>query len=121
MTSSFLEARSLRVTRNGRAIVNDVSLRLARGHMLGLVGPNGAGKSTVLRALAGLAAPAEGEIVLDGQSLLSIPLSDRARTISYLAQERVIGWNIPVRSLVRLGRLPHGDRLTPIDDQAIAG
>jgi iron complex transport system ATP-binding protein len=119
MTGPSLEARRMKILRQGRAVVEDFSLRLERGRLVCLVGPNGAGKSTALRALCGLTTPDAGEILLDGRPLHAVAPRERARTIGYLAQERTIGWNIPVRELIALGRLPHGDRLTAVDEAAI--
>ena len=59
-----LEAISLACERGGRAVFSDVSFSLAAGQLLELSGPNGSGKSSLLRLIAGLGEPANGEIAL---------------------------------------------------------
>ena len=93
------------VSLGGRRIVEDISTDLAGG-VTGLIGPNGAGKSTLMRAIAGLV-PSEGSILIDGTSIGSMPLRDRARRIAYLPQGQAVHWPLTVERLVSLGRLPH--------------
>ena len=102
-----LEARDLRYSINGHAAVDGVSVALRRGELLGLVGPNGAGKSTLLRLLAGLLAPQQGAVTLEGAPLSSQAPEQRARRIGYLAQAGEVHWPLSVERLVALGRLPH--------------
>lgn len=63
-----LQAKSLACQRGGRAVFSDVSFALSSGQLLELRGPNGSGKSSLLRLIAGLGEPVQGEIVLDGGS-----------------------------------------------------
>lgn len=93
------------ITLGGRRVVEAVSADLGGG-VIGLIGPNGAGKSTLVRAVAGLI-PAEGAILIDGASIASMPLRDRARRIAYLPQGQSVHWPLTVARLVALGRLPH--------------
>ncbi len=93
---------------NGR--LTDVSVELAPGRITAICGPNGAGKSTLLECLAGLLAPASGGVFLDGKEIRGLPPRARARRVGYLPQQGEIAWDVPVRSLIELGRLPHGDR-----------
>jgi iron complex transport system ATP-binding protein len=120
--TALLTAQALSVTLGGRAVLNDVSLSLSRGHLVALVGPNGAGKTTLLRALAGLL-PSRGEIHVGGDKLSSLRLSERARRFAYLPQGHVVHWPLPARDIVALGRMPHGAtdpaRLSPKDTDAV--
>jgi iron complex transport system ATP-binding protein len=120
--TDFLIAQNVSVTLGGRAVVRDVSLSLASGHLVALVGPNGAGKTTLLRALAGLV-PSQGEVHVGGEALSSLRLSERARRFAYLPQGHVVHWPLPARDIVALGRYPHGAtdpaRLTPNDAEAV--
>jgi lipopolysaccharide export system ATP-binding protein len=85
---SKLEARNLVKSYKGRRVVNDVSVELAQGEIVGLLGPNGAGKTTTFYMITGLIRPEEGRIVLDGTEITTEPMYRRARAgIGYLAQE----------------------------------
>lgn len=101
----MLEARSL--TLGGRLAA--VSTALAPGRITAICGPNGAGKSSLLECLAGLLRPDHGAVMLDGAPLADLHPRERARAIGYLPQTGEVAWDVAVRSLVALGRLPHGD------------
>jgi iron complex transport system ATP-binding protein len=120
--AALLTAKGVGVRLAGRVVLKDVSLSLSPGHLVALVGPNGAGKTTLLRALAGLI-PSEGEIVIGGDALASLPLRDRAKRFGYLPQGHVVHWPLPARDIVALGRYPHGAtdpaRLSPKDAEAV--
>lgn len=114
---SRLTLESLGVRLGGCAVVEDVSLTIATGECVGLIGPNGAGKSSLMRAALGLL-PSTGR-----SSLASLPVAERARTASWLPQQREIAWGMTVADLVALGRLPYrrpGAPLTEADRQAVA-
>ncbi|ABC63681.1 ABC transporter ATP-binding protein [Erythrobacter litoralis] len=98
----------------------DVSLTLEPGTVTAICGPNGAGKTTLLTALAGLQDDASGNVMLDGEPLSSLHPRERARAIGYLPQDGEIAWDVAVRNLVRLGRLPHRDRGEDAVDRALA-
>jgi lipopolysaccharide export system ATP-binding protein len=71
-----------------RTVVNDVSLQVAQGEIVGLLGPNGAGKTTSFYMIVGLIKPNEGRIFLDEEEITPLPMYQRAkRGIGYLAQE----------------------------------
>lgn len=108
----YLTAQGLTVP--GR--LNAITARLEPGTITAICGPNGAGKSTLLAALAGLLEPGGGQALLDGQLLGALHPLHRARQIGYLPQQGEMAWDVPVRTLAALGRLPHGDA----GDSAIA-
>ncbi len=86
--ASLLEAQHLVKSYNGRRVVNEVTVRLEQGEIVGLLGPNGAGKTTTFYLITGLIRPDEGRILLDGRDLSTEPMYQRARAgIGYLAQE----------------------------------
>src|SRR5688500_6567316 len=71
-----------------RAVVNDVSVRVEQGEIVGLLGPNGAGKTTSFYMIVGLIKPNEGKIFLEDEEITELPMYRRAkRGIGYLAQE----------------------------------
>jgi putative ABC transport system ATP-binding protein len=63
----MLEARGLGYRRDGQQILADVSLTVAAGESLAVMGPSGSGKSSLLAILAGLSAPTEGTVLIDGE------------------------------------------------------
>ena len=72
----------------GRAVVDEVSLELSQGEVVGLLGPNGAGKTTTFYMVVGLTPPDEGAVLLDGDDITGQPMFRRARRgIGYLPQE----------------------------------
>ncbi len=105
----MLAVDSLCVRLGGRDVLRGLSATLRPGTITAICGPNGAGKSTQLAALAGLAKPSSGAVLLDGAPLAALHPRERARAIGYLPQAGDVAWDVAVRSLVALGRLPHGD------------
>jgi lipopolysaccharide export system ATP-binding protein len=82
------QATELCKSYRGRKVVNDVSLEVQQGEVVGLLGPNGAGKTTTFYILVGLARPDSGQVLLDGEDITDLPMYLRARNgISYLPQE----------------------------------
>jgi lipopolysaccharide export system ATP-binding protein len=83
-----LEGRSLMKVYNGRKVVEDVSLFVESGEVVGLLGPNGAGKTTCFYMIVGLVPADGGTIELNGQPIGRLPIHRRARLgLSYLPQE----------------------------------
>ena len=83
-----LQASSLCKSYRGRKVVNEVSLKLRNGEVVGLLGPNGAGKTTTFYIIVGLVAPEGGQVRLCGEEITHLPMYRRARSgISYLPQE----------------------------------
>src|SRR6202140_536368 len=78
----------LRKSYRGRKVVDNVSLEIRQGEVVGLLGPNGAGKTTTFYILVGLTRPDYGRVLLDGEDITDLPMYLRARNgISYLPQE----------------------------------
>lgn len=73
MAEAVLEARGLGKRFGGLVAVQDMSLSVARGEILGLIGPNGAGKTTMFDLLAGSVRPSAGSIRLQGKDITSLP------------------------------------------------
>ena len=61
----------------GRTILNNASLSVARGEIVSLVGPSGSGKTTLLRVIAGLEQPSQGNVVIDGKLMTGVPTHKR--------------------------------------------
>jgi len=72
----------------GRKVVDNVSIKVQQGEVVGLLGPNGAGKTTSFYIIVGLILPDSGRVLLDDQDITPLPMYQRARRgISYLPQE----------------------------------
>jgi len=71
-----------------RKVVDDVSIQVRQGEVVGLLGPNGAGKTTTFYMIIGFIKPESGEILLDHEKITRLPMYERARRgIGYLSQE----------------------------------
>jgi lipopolysaccharide export system ATP-binding protein len=85
---SLLGAEGLKKSYHKRAVVNEVSVEIRQGEIVGLLGPNGAGKTTIFYMIVGLEKPDKGRIFLDSKDISRLPMYLRARGgISYLPQE----------------------------------
>jgi len=84
----ILETRDISKTYRGRKVVDNVSVKVKQGEVVGLLGPNGAGKTTSFYMIVGLISPDSGKVSLDDTDLTNLPMYQRARLgISYLPQE----------------------------------
>lgn len=102
MNSSHLSVKGLRKSFKKRQVVQDFSLDIRSGEVIGLLGPNGAGKTTSFYMIVGLIAADAGSIVLDGQELRHRPIHERARVgIGYLPQEASIFRKMTVEQNIR--------------------
>jgi len=80
-----------------KRVVNDISVSVKTGEIVGLLGPNGAGKTTSFYMIVGLIKPNEGHIYLDKEDITELPMYQRAkRGIGYLAQEASVFRNLSV-------------------------
>lgn len=94
----ILESRHLVKRYRKRTVVNEVSVQVRRGEIVGLLGPNGAGKTTSFYMVVGLIKPDSGRIYLDDQDITPMPMYKRARLgIGYLSQEASVFRNLTVR------------------------
>jgi iron complex transport system ATP-binding protein len=87
--------------------LDDVSLTVNSGDLIGLLGPNGCGKTTLLALLAGGRRPDRGHIELAGRALVEIPRRELARTIAVVPQETHPAFDYTVIEMVLMGRHPH--------------
>jgi lipopolysaccharide export system ATP-binding protein len=99
---SRLEVRGLQKRYGSRVVVKDVSLDVSKGEVVGLLGPNGAGKTTSFYMIVGLVRADAGAIWIDGESIVHMPIHQRARRgLSYLPQEASIFRKLTVAENVR--------------------
>ena len=91
MTSSprTLQTNEISKAYRGRKVVDDVSLWIQQGEVVGLLGPNGAGKTTSFYMIVGLISPDSGSVLLDKEPITSLPMFKRARKgISFCRRRR---------------------------------
>ena len=84
--SALLHVQRLTRTVNGKTIVNDISLDVNAGDLLGIVGPSGAGKSSLLRLLNRLDEPTSGTVLLEGKDYREIPTRELRRSVGMVMQ-----------------------------------
>jgi lipopolysaccharide export system ATP-binding protein len=102
LANAGLDVRSIAKAYDRRAVLNDVSLSVSRGEVVGLLGPNGAGKTTCFYSIMGLVKPDSGRIFLDGQEITDLPMYRRAILgIGYLPQETSIFRGLTVEQNIR--------------------
>ena len=83
-----LETKELSKSYRGRKVVDNVSVTVSQGEVVGLLGPNGAGKTTSFYMIVGLISPDSGQVMVDANDITGLPMYRRARRgISYLPQE----------------------------------
>jgi lipopolysaccharide export system ATP-binding protein len=86
--TALLRAEGLTKSYVGRRVVDDVTIEVRAGEVVGLLGPNGAGKTTSFHMIVGLTRPDAGRVFLDGTDVTPLPMYERARRgIGYLPQE----------------------------------
>lgn len=97
----------LDLTRDGRAILNGISIKIPATGLTAVIGPNGAGKSSLLHCMAGLLPPTRGTVTIDGTDITAARPADRARLVAMLPQSTPTLPRLTVSDLVAFGRWPH--------------
>ena len=93
--------------RGGAPVLEEVSLAVARGDLVGVIGPNGSGKTTLLKILGGMLQPTSGTVFLGDNPLASWSRRDVARRIAFVPQETHSSFDFSVLDVVLMGRFPH--------------
>jgi iron complex transport system ATP-binding protein len=88
-------------------VVDDVSLAIAPGDLVGILGPNGSGKTTLLKMLSGTLTPSAGDIQFERRPLGSWSRRELARRIALVPQETHAPFDFTVLDIVLMGRFPH--------------
>jgi lipopolysaccharide export system ATP-binding protein len=112
-------------TYRGRRVVDDVSISVEQGQVVGLLGPNGAGKTTSFYMIVGLVQPDTGRVLLDDEDITELPMFKRARRgMSYLPQEPSVFRKLTVEQnlmaileTLPLGRRERRDRMGQLIEQ----
>lgn len=100
MTVPAAGTQHLTVAYHGRPVLQDVSMTVPRGVVMGVIGPNGSGKSTLLKAMLGLVTPSAGETRFFGE-----PLPRVRQRVGYMPQHTAVDWDFPttVADVVLMG------------------
>ena len=117
----IIETKNLVKIYGERKVVNNVSLQVEQGTIVGLLGPNGAGKTTTFYMVVGIAKPDSGTVMLDGEDISQLSMYQRARRgIGYLPQEASIFRKMTVEenllSILETTDLPHEKQLEKMED-----
>lgn len=83
-----LTAKNLAKAYKGRRVVEDVSLTVNSGEIVGLLGPNGAGKTTTFYMVVGIVPRDAGNIIIDDEDISLLPLHARARRVSAICRRK---------------------------------
>jgi len=101
-------------------VLKAVSLELAASEVLGVVGPNGAGKSTLIRCIDRILKPQHGTILLDGQDINALHMTELAKRMGYIPQTTSQVFPATVFDTVLMGRRPHiGWRSNEVDTEKV--
>lgn len=103
----MVEIRNVSKQYGGKNVVENVSLKIAKGKITSFIGPNGAGKSTLLSMISRLMTKDQGEIYLEGKEIGQCKSQDLAKKISILKQTNHITVRLTIRELVSFGRFPY--------------
>ncbi len=120
VSETKLELRSLRKEFDGVEAVKGTNLVLKRGQFLSLLGPSGCGKSTTLSMIAGFLQPTSGDILVDGRSIVDVPV--QRRRIGLVFQDYAIFTKLTVRGNLLFGleaqKMPRAMRQSLLDEYA---
>lgn len=116
--STRLAAEAVSAGYGARVVLDDVSLELEAGDVVGVIGPNGGGKTTLVRVLAGAVAPVRGAVTLGGQPLVTFARREIARRLAVVAQDPRVDPGFSALEVVLMGRAPYtvGLGLPGVDD-----
>ena len=102
-----------------KKILDDISLNVAQGDVLGILGINGAGKTTFIKCLNNIFSPEAGNIKVNGRDIRSMTPKEIAKLIAYVPQYNGTFFNINVLDTVMMGRLPYAGRSYTENDRKI--
>ena len=98
-----LKIQNVTLSIKGRLIVNDVSINVNQGEVVGLMGPNGAGKTTTFNLAVGNIKPDKGKVLMNDKNITNLPLPTRSRLgLGYLTQEASIFRDLTVKENIDL-------------------
>ena len=120
--TTIIKANNLNWEINQNKILNNISLTVESGEVLGIIGPNGAGKSSLLKILCRINKPKTGLLNIFDKPYTEIELRSFVKKVAYLEQNAPVNWPLLVEKVIELGRSPHQNscaKLNPKDNVAI--
>jgi iron complex transport system ATP-binding protein len=103
----MLRCEGVSVELGGQPILNQVSLTIPSGGLVGVLGPNGSGKTTLFRVISGALKPTQGRVWWDDVNIASLSSIEMARRLAVVPQETHLALDYSVLELVLMGRYPH--------------
>lgn len=121
MSLPVLHTENLSIGYSGKKadkiILSGIKLKLLPGQLICLLGPNGVGKSTLLRTLAGVQPPIDGDVLIGEKNITRMSPLELAQKISLVLTDRSFSGNLNVLDLIALGRYPHTGWSGNLQDQ----
>lgn len=102
-----LDVRGIRFSYESESVLDDVTVAVDAGEILGIIGPNGAGKSTLLRCINRILTPTAGTVFVDGADVHEASRNDLARTFGYVPQHEDTTFPTTVFDTILMGRKPY--------------
>lgn len=115
--NTVISAENLTVGYDHKGVITDINVEALRGQIICLLNPNGAGKSTILRTLAGLLAPVDGIVCINGENVKKIKKKDMAKKMSLVLTDQTAPMLTTVYSLVSTGRTPYTDFMGRLSEE----
>ncbi|MFM7010077.1 MAG: heme ABC transporter ATP-binding protein [Betaproteobacteria bacterium] len=115
-----IELEGIRLLRAARLALDDVSLTIAPGEVVGVLGENGAGKSTLIDAVAGEVALAAGQIMISGRDLSGLDVTEQARCRAVLPQKPSLSFDLTVTEVAEMGAYPFREASPSVVDEWVA-
>lgn len=116
----MLEINNLSFSYNeNKQILKNISLKINKGEVLGVLGINGAGKTTFIKCINRIIEPDSGDIFIDGKSINSMTQKEIAKLIAYVPQYNNNFFDINVLNTVMMGRIPYANQSFSENDRKI--
>jgi len=115
----MFEVKNISKAYDGKTVLDDVSLRIEKSCLTGLIGANGAGKSTLLSIMSRLTKQDSGDVLFDDKLITEYKNSEIAKLVAVLRQANNINIRLTIRELVAFGRFPHSKGRIRADDNKI--
>ena len=102
----MITARNLFYTADGKEIIKNISLEIARGQIFGVAGPNGSGKTTLLNILCGVLRPSRGAVKIKNKNLADYSAGEKARLSAQVPSEVFLPYDFKVSDIIVMGLNP---------------